>query len=793
MARQRKTSSPGGRGCSYGSKRCWGFSLNPPAAAPRQAKVEAKVKAKVKAKNKEEETVIELASLNPDVVYSTQGGGFGDHWLLCGALLQASELHGKPFRLRRGKTRGEPRPFAVDYQEYFDTQGEIVESDSEAKVVFFSRDGGKNDLERLMKDGYDNPVPERIIPWNYLFEVPLAKTRKTHLGLRSRVIAYQFRARSRKDIKECAPGEEDRFLEEAALAGYRTIEVGKHVPLDRCLEVLSWCEFYVGIDTGPTHLALNVGAPTWVVRNGADLDFTYKHRNITALPRLGDAGSLLTACQPQKKASFLVPCKNRLEFAKQTLPLLDFFVGQGHEVIFVDYDCPQRSGEWVKSNHPGVTVIEVKDKKKYNAGEARNLAAAAARNDWLCWMDCDIKVHPNFLAELCRLEKGQFLFFAKNDLVPRRGMGGLMACSRDAYYEAGGYSSYYDEYGGKDIEFKYRLFQNGEEPLQVNPLCVEHVPHPDHLRVQFYDKKNRRLAIKDSNAALKQRMRHFAKRNEPPPWQLNYDKAEYSQFFNKVIVKQLSLHVTDHCNFNCIGCNHASPYYEPNNLDPVCFSEPLQKLGEFCYAKEIHLVGGEPFLHPDLYGFIRSIKESNKVSDFIRLYTNGFWLSERGLLRHAPVLDQIDALHVSMHPESPGGEVVEQMLRTIKKKHHIVAQKHRNDRFYKVGFRESPAGRGSCPVKKCMHLLPDGRLVKCAVAGYYAPKSEDVTKGFMDHSGSAFYDVSQGNCESFAKWYNGMAQCCRFCGYAEDSIPYVGRVAGVGHVKNQRNKRVGDG
>ena len=49
--------------------------------------------------------------------------------------------------------------------------------------------------------------------------------------------------------------------------------------------------------------------------------------------------------------SAIVTCKGRLEHLKQTLPLL--MAMPDSEVIVVDYDCPDRSGDWVRAEHPG--------------------------------------------------------------------------------------------------------------------------------------------------------------------------------------------------------------------------------------------------------------------------------------------------------------------------------------------------------------------------------------------------------------------------------------------------------
>lgn len=708
---------------------------------------------------------LDLTTLDPTLVYSTHGGGFGDFLTLVSVLLSASELHKKPIKVAKKNL--------VYLQDLFETTGTLIEVEEQPNVIFFSY-ALRHDLEMLKERRYKHKIPDRIIPWHQIYTVPLLKAKQQYLGLKSRTIAYQFKARSRRSLKESTKEEIQAFCSLVESNGYRLVEVSGELSDQECLKVLSECEFYIGVDTGPTHLSLTVDTPTYVLQNKLPdelFDLTYGTRKIRTLSNLGEAHSLIGSLEEEPKVSFITTCKNRLEFAKKTFANLEFFLERGHEVVFVDYSCPEKSGEWVRQHYPQVTVVEIKGRQRYNHGEARSLGASAARNNLFCFLDIDIQVFPNFLFELSSLQERSFLFFANNPYTSRRGMGGFLVCSRQAYYKSGGYSSLYTEYGGKDLEVKYRLYQERETPAAINPHSVLHLDHSDELRGQFYSLKDIRKAVKRSSQQLKRRLKSFTKRNAPPPWTLNYDQAEYRQFYKKVEVDSLSLHVVDHCNFHCEGCDHASPLYNGSSVDIEKLLPSLKILSRYCYAKKIHLVGGEPFLHPDLYDFVYRLKKANKLTDHIHLYTNGVWLSERGLKKFAPVLDLVDGLHISLHPELQlSSEEVEGYVQRIRKRHGIRVAKYRDPKFYTVAFREKKKKRRECPVSKCLHLLPDGRLSRCAIIPYYAPMHpEQVTEGFQNNLASGYYDVMNGKYESFMKWMRRMPQCCHYCAYAETS------------------------
>lgn len=73
----------------------------------------------------------------------------------------------------------------------------------------------------------------------------------------------------------------------------------------------------------------------------------------------------------------------------------------------------------------------------------------------------------------------------------------------------------------------------------------------------------------------------------------------------------IDIHLTDHCNLNCKGCEHYSSLItEPWFAQIDAFSSDLRRLSNlFSEIEQICLLGGEPLLHPELNSFIIAARE----------------------------------------------------------------------------------------------------------------------------------------------------------------------------------------
>jgi organic radical activating enzyme len=88
----------------------------------------------------------------------------------------------------------------------------------------------------------------------------------------------------------------------------------------------------------------------------------------------------------------------------------------------------------------------------------------------------------------------------------------------------------------------------------------------------------------------------------------------------------LEVHVADHCNLNCKGCDHLSPIADKWFADPEAYDQDLRKLQElFTGIRKLCLLGGEPLLHPKLAQFL-FYSRSRFPKSRIQIMTNGLLL-----------------------------------------------------------------------------------------------------------------------------------------------------------------------
>ena len=88
--------------------------------------------------------------------------------------------------------------------------------------------------------------------------------------------------------------------------------------------------------------------------------------------------------------------------------------------------------------------------------------------------------------------------------------------------------------------------------------------------------------------------------------------------------------ITEHCNLNCRGCSHFSPSAEPYYMDIAVFERDMSRMAVLLRGKVawIHIMGGEPLLHPDCPRFLSAAR--NAFPDArIDLITNGILLERQ--------------------------------------------------------------------------------------------------------------------------------------------------------------------
>jgi len=101
-----------------------------------------------------------------------------------------------------------------------------------------------------------------------------------------------------------------------------------------------------------------------------------------------------------------------------------------------------------------------------------------------------------------------------------------------------------------------------------------------------------------------------------------------SFLLRKPVLNYLEMHLTDHCNLNCMGCGHFSPIADKWFADISRHDKDMQRLCTlFSNIKTLRLMGGEPLLHPQVEHFFSITRQYFPKTD-IKLVTNGILLKQ---------------------------------------------------------------------------------------------------------------------------------------------------------------------
>ena len=77
-----------------------------------------------------------------------------------------------------------------------------------------------------------------------------------------------------------------------------------------------------------------------------------------------------------------------------------------------------------------------------------------------------------------------------------------------------------------------------------------------------------------------------------------YDHYRYKSIYEGIMIE---IHIVNHCNLNCVSCNHFSPLAKPWFITKDSLQNSLNLIQEnIPNVKHLILLGGEPTLHPDL-------------------------------------------------------------------------------------------------------------------------------------------------------------------------------------------------
>jgi glycosyltransferase involved in cell wall biosynthesis len=186
--------------------------------------------------------------------------------------------------------------------------------------------------------------------------------------------------------------------------------------------------------------------------------------------------------------TFIVTAKARLDHLQATLPSL--LQQPGCCSIVVDYDCPQDTKTWIEQHHPDVEVVHVHPRPEFNASEARNRGALAAKTEWLCFLDADVFIAPHFYDSVRPLlDTPCFVRFER--LTP-----GLSICRREDFLSVGGFDDTFRGWGCEDDDFLTRLRLHRVSEKTAPPELITVIEHSDERRMSHRSFRQRWLSLR---------------------------------------------------------------------------------------------------------------------------------------------------------------------------------------------------------------------------------------------------------------------------------------------------------
>ncbi len=109
---------------------------------------------------------------------------------------------------------------------------------------------------------------------------------------------------------------------------------------------------------------------------------------------------------------------------------------------------------------------------------------------------------------------------------------------------------------------------------------------------------------------------------------MNQTKELIAKQMPQPYLSRFEVHLVDHCNLNCYGCDHFSPLAEKNFANIEVFKADFERMAFLTKGQvdRILLLGGEPLLHPGLNEFLSAARKFFPNSK-IELVTNGLLLT----------------------------------------------------------------------------------------------------------------------------------------------------------------------
>jgi hypothetical protein len=165
---------------------------------------------------------------------------------------------------------------------------------------------------------------------------------------------------------------------------------------------------------------------------------------------------------------------------------------------------------------------------------------------------------------------------------------------------------------------------------------------------------------------------------------------------NKTYTEFISFYITNVCGLSCDNCASYNNYVLKGHYDWETAKDKVFEWGKLLDVRQITIIGGEPFLHPDIDNWVLGIRSAFPDTKDIRILTG---LKGHALLKYkSKILKWLEIgviVQMSVHDYNWWTESAENAREILKN----------------LEYRESPGINGGTPLKTIDYFNPNGQLL----------------------------------------------------------------------------------
>jgi len=238
---------------------------------------------------------------------------------------------------------------------------------------------------------------------------------------------------------------------------------------------------------------------------------------------------------------------------------------------------------------------------------------------------------------------------------------------------------------------------------------------------------------------------------------------------NTTFLSYCLYHLTDHCNLNCVGCNHFSPLYRdnPSFADIEQFEKDMERLSKlFTNVLQLRLMGGEPLLNSNLTHYIDIARKVFPKND-LQIVTNGLLIPKLTKSQVKSIKKNDVIIDITVYP--PTLQILDS-IKSFSEESKIVCRYTGPMNMFSRPLREKPGKyfAENCTSPNCA-TVRNGKISKCPLIMHISKVNEYFNLDFPDN-GILNLDDSLLTGSVINSFLENDTDLCRYC--VRDLVPW---------------------